>query len=143
MFAQLVFLDYVWRIRKMKDRFRQFKGYILDRVIFITAMWILFIGMFIFAYVNDFDLDYFRCGYPEEQIKFNSSINTCHNPFYKEPTWKDYEYLAVGEYGKNPSWYTIFLPVYLLGIAGITFIVNHLFHNRRKNEINKDNSNNK
>lgn len=114
-------------------RYKFFKGYKLDRLIFQAAFffWIGVTAFLVLQVANvqvSSDLDYFVCGGGDP---FYGSF--CKNPFYQPATWRNSPTLPVGEYG-NPEargW----LGVYTLltaTIFGLSVILNHFIHNERK-----------
>ena len=112
-----------------QNRFKQFSGYKLDRWLFQFIMWGLFAFFFCFAYINQFDLDYYKCG-GQDPVTGLMSSESCDNPFYKPASWKNQEILVPGEYGKPPS--TLFNALWIITIGSflIGAIINHLIHNR-------------
>lgn len=102
-------------------RYKDFKGYIFDRIIFNLAFFSIFFFIFFIIYSNNFELNYFKCGAPLSE--------TCKNPFYKELTWENYERLAPGEYGFNPKKFNYVSYICFLALI-ISFIINHFINNR-------------
>lgn len=118
-----------------QNRFKSFSGYKLDRWLFQAIMWGLFAFFFMFAYANNFELDYYKC---ESGFQHYEGIDEgCQNPFYKPTTWKNLEVLPVGEYGKPPS--ALFKAIWIITIGSFILgaIINHAIHNRgyKKNGV--------
>lgn len=115
--------------KKIKESYRAWrsksykiiKGYKIDRLIIKTGLLIILVGMFFFAYSNNFELDYFSC---------QNQVEMCRNPFYRPMTWKNLEYLSPGEYGVEPNWPGK-LNFFILSTLALAFSINHLVHNRR------------
>lgn len=115
-----------------KDRFsrKPLKGgdvYIFDRWLFFGMMILVFVGLFLYLYKNNFDLDYFECG----GNPFGPS-GMCKNPFYSPPSWKNAEYLTPGEYGKKPTLFFNSLPFLIIGLFIFLLILNHNIYNKHK-----------
>ena len=112
-----------------KDRFKLFRNtnYKIDRWVFTFFMFLIFGWLFFVAYAHNFNLDYYECIDPNPY--YDSGI-LCENPFYKQTSWKNQEFLPPGEYGTKPT--TLFnsifyVPFIFLFLAGV---FNHLIHNR-------------
>lgn len=130
--------------KKFEGRFREIKGYKVDRYIVRACFFLFIASMFLVAYLHNFDLDYYKCETEERvlddldtsfiSIESQNFHSGCENPFYKPPTWKNEEILQTGEYGLKPSkwvkWiYFSFFVIFLIGI-----LVNHLIHNKKVEE---------
>lgn len=118
-----------------EKRFKRFSsGYRIDRWIFQVAMFTIFGYLFFVAHSYNYDLDYYKCGSQDtpEYIKQNLAQQDCKNPFYKEPTWKNQEYLPPGEYGTKlgPLFHSAYYSPFLL--FGIALLLNHIIHNRKE-----------
>lgn len=127
----------------MKDRYKDFRGYKFDRLIFQISMAAVFIFLFYVAYSHSFNLDYFHCPLLADGSLDSSSWlmtrnfeqeNTqgyCKNPFYKPQNWKNMEYLPPGDYGTKPG--LLFRSMYLVVglILALGFVVNHLIYNKK------------
>ena len=116
-----------------KDRYKDFKGYRLDRWMFQTAMWLCFAWMFIVLWLCGFDMDYYSCDGPVVTVAPDQEL--CTNPFYKEPTWKNREFLMPGEYGHKPGLLFQSAIFVSLGLLVLTLLFNHLVHNKKKREV--------
>lgn len=141
-----------WYDKTSQKRFKRIKGYKVDRWLTITAMLLTFAWLLFVAYSYDFKLDYYECinGPGRAEFFMDGSqqdvwtSDSCLNPFYDPITWKNQKYLPPGEYGTKPG--PLFNSVYYIHLFffGLAFGLNHLFHNKKKNnfkgEINKDNT---
>lgn len=112
-----------------QNRFKSFSGYKVDRWLFQTIMWGLFAFFFLFAYINNFELDFYSCD-PGPDLTFGVPAGYCKNPFYEPATWKNQEILPAGEYGKKPT--TLFNSIWIITIGSfiLGLIINHIIHNR-------------
>ena len=110
-----------------KDRYKYFKGYKSDRLIFIVGMWVIFGFLLFVANSYNFDLNYYECVEPATGEEF------CPNPFYKEATWQNAELLPVGEYGTKLGPLFKSMPYVVVGIFLLMFLLNHLIYNKGKN----------
>jgi len=119
-----------------QNRFKSFSGYKLDRWLFNFIMWGLFVFFFLFAYKNQFDLDYYKCGSQNPVTGYMSS-ESCENPFYKPVSWKNQAVLYPGEYGKKPTTLFNFLWIITIGSFILGAFINHAIHNRgyKKNDL--------
>jgi len=127
-----------------KNRFKVIREYKLDRWIFQAFMFGIFGFLFLLAFLNNFELDYFNC--PEQAdgsiegpkimlkdfYQTSENINEngeCRNPFYKD-SWKSKEWLTPGEYGKKPSFIMLNLVYICMGLLALSFVINHFIYNR-------------
>jgi len=109
---------------QLEKRYKTFNGYTFDRYIFKSMMYVIISVMLLFAWANSFNLDYYKCSAPK------TGETLCKNKFYTPSTWKNEEYLPVGEYGKNPSeWFSMILGI-IITLIMISFVANHVAYNR-------------
>jgi len=119
-----------------KDRYKVYKGFVFDRLIFRGAFYFILLFFFVLAYVNGFDLDYFYCdSKPNAFYRGGSSIEEvvqeCKNPFYRPGYWKNEEYLPPGEYGVNIG-LSYNLWVTILSTFLFAFGLNGLVHYKKR-----------
>ena len=127
----------------LKERYKVFRGYRFDRLIFNVAMYLIFGYLFFVAYHYDFQMDYFNCPENPEEAEFSTNSKfmlgdfvpevkngMCKNPFYKN-TWKNQEYVPPGEYGFKPGPLVNWAWGITLIIMGLAFAINHFVHNRK------------
>ena len=115
-----------------KDRYKVFRNYTFDRFIFSAAFWIILLGFFFVAQHFSFNLDYYKCegGHvtPGEKVEYDPQTS-CKNPFFESTSWKNEEFIPVGEYGVNPDrWYGQ-IKLFLLSVLAVAALLNHAFHN--------------
>lgn len=135
------------KVRKLlnKKRFKCFRnGYFIDRYLIRFTMIIIITGYFLLLFGNGFDISqkaYFIC-------PLNSPSGGCINPFYCDPVTgsncdndfgeinvpdnvKSMSYFPSGfEFGNKPSNLIKFFPLWIFSMLGLTFIINHLKHNK-------------
>ena len=113
-------------------------GYIFNRVIFNILFFISLLFLCCTAYVQNFDMDYYKCeggiqgtfiDHPLTEVE-KAHIGMCKNPFYKESTWKNKEYLVPGEYGKSyiPSLISV-VQLSIIGFLILALLINHILFN--------------
>lgn len=129
-----------------KDRYKYFKTYKVDRWIIQSCMILVFAFLFFVAYRQNFDLDYYSCVSPgwgsQEAMFINATpLLDCENPFYEPVTWKNRERLAPGEYGKKPDFLFNSIWLVTIGIFILGFVLNHFIHNRKKEVVSNERSN--
>jgi hypothetical protein len=113
---------------KVTPKSGSFKGYIIDRRIFLVLSLIV-VSISICAV--------FRYGL-EEKLYINCPADTtgkCYNPCYKMGDrcgiYDKIEYLEPGTtVGKPPDWFFNSYPIIALSLLFIAFITNHLIYNR-------------
>lgn len=135
-------------LRKIKAHYKKIaqkrykrlpSGYKMDRWLFQTIMWGLFLWLFLIAKSYNFSLDYYECINPAGRATYYPGVGevidwqdeACKNPFYKpDQAWKSQQYLPPGEYGtKLDDWRwssVFFMP--LLAVA-LALGLNHWIHN--------------
>lgn len=113
-----------------KDRYKLVWGYRFDRFLFQVILVICLGYLFYLAYSANFQLNYYEC-YPAKD-------GLCKNPFYKQITWENSEYLPAGKYGNDPTSILTKARVYPILLIFAGFVLNHFIHNKRffKNETN-------
>lgn len=122
----------------IKDSFKEIwnkrlvhKGaYTVDKVIFNVCILLVFGFLWYCAFYYHYDLDSYEC--------MGAPLDTCRNPFYKAPSWKNLEYVAVGKYGADLSkgpFHKAGLVSFLLLLSAI--LLNHFLYNRGKIDLKK------
>ena len=134
-----------------KWRWKEFKGYRFDKLIFNVAFYVILAFLFWCCVSVNFDFYYFSC--PEKAgslqgqkfalngITLDDNLpGLCKNPFYKPFSWRNQEYLTPGEYGTRPGVLFTEAPMISFIILIIAFLINHLIYNRKfsENVENKD-----
>lgn len=126
----------------IKIRFKKIHGYKFDRWIFKTAMILIFVYLGFIIFLNGFDLDYFNCPMNSNSIsassrlmlpkdyKFKELNGQCRNPFYRETTWKNEEFLSPGEYGTKPGTLFELAKIVAFLIILLALLINHFIHNK-------------
>jgi hypothetical protein len=103
-------------------------GYKYDKWLFKPFFFLMFAWLFFVAYQYDFKLNYYSC--------VNSEYGaTCLNPFYKEPTWENQQYLKPGEYGTKFG--GLFYSAYYMPLVlfALFLLLNHFLYNKGKKPI--------
>jgi len=118
-----------------EGRYKDFKGYRVDRVI-IQAALLFWIGVTAFFIWNAHpqltsDLDYYECGSTQSYQYQNYDVPVCKNPFYEPLNWRNVELLTPGEYGNPNTEKTILSYSFItLGLYCLAFLLNHLIYNK-------------
>jgi len=120
----------------VKDRYKKFKGYVFDRLIFRMAFLLVVIGLFYVAWLHGFDMDYFACDaspvYSADNFSgFSETEGLCKNPFYDNNSWKSFEYLPSGEYGIDIGIFNYILS-FVFGVMLVAILLNHAVHKQRR-----------
>lgn len=121
------------------DRYKIFSnGYKVDRWIMSSCFGILLLFLYWIVAHNNYEMDYFKCGDNNSSASYDEITKThnlvgistsCKNPFYKQPSWKNQEYVPYGTYGKDPTPYIRYAWVFTIFIFVLGFMLNHGLYN--------------
>lgn len=117
------------------DRYKHKGTYIFDRWIFQIMMFMIFGFLFFVAQSHNYQMDYYQCMGGEAQPIELGNSGDCENPFYKEPTWKNQQYLPPGEYGTDTRGIINICWLVSMGLFILAFVINHLIYNKGKLKV--------
>ena len=117
-------------IDRWKVKYKQglFKGYIVDRRIFITlAIIILALAAYAFGKYGTEERIYINCP--------DTVHGMCLNPCFNVTRCGEYaaiEYLSPGEtFGTKPDWFYSNYPTMIIFLCALAVVLNHFIYNRK------------